>query len=112
MQKLARMSWVVYAKKPFQRVDHLLAYLGRYTRRVGIANSRLVDVRDDAVTFRIKQGQTSTLSAVEFLRRFVQHVLPGRASTRFATTGSTRAPRTRRARRRWGCSRARLRSSL
>lgn len=76
MQKLARTSWVVYAKKPFRRVEHVLAYLGRYTHRVGITNSRLVDVRDDAVTFRTKQGQTSTLSAVEFLRRFVQHVLP------------------------------------
>jgi hypothetical protein len=76
MQKLARTSWVVYAKKPFRRVEHVLAYLGRYTHRVGMANSRLVDVRDDAVTFRTKQGQTSTLSAVEFLRRFVQHVLP------------------------------------
>lgn len=76
MQKLARTSWVVYAKKPFRRVEHVLAYLGRYTHRVGIANSRLVDVRGDAVTFRTKHGQTSTLSAVEFLRRFVRHVLP------------------------------------
>jgi hypothetical protein len=78
MQKLARTSWVVYAKKPFRRVEHVLAYLGRYTHRVGIANSRLVDVSDDAVTFRTKHGQTATLAAVEFLRRFVQHVLPAR----------------------------------
>jgi hypothetical protein len=76
MQKLARTSWVVYAKKPFRRVEHVLAYLGRYTHRVGIANSRLVDVGDDAVTFRTKHGQTATLSAVAFLQRFVQHVLP------------------------------------
>jgi hypothetical protein len=77
MSKLARTKrWIVYAKKPFKRVDHVLKYLGRYTHRVGIANSRLVDVRDDAVTFRTKNGKTVTVTPVEFLRRFVQHVLP------------------------------------
>jgi hypothetical protein len=76
MQKLARTDWVVYAKAPFRRVEHVLAYLGRYTHRVGIANSRLVDVSDDTVRFATKGGKTTTLSAVEFLRRFVQHVLP------------------------------------
>jgi hypothetical protein len=76
MQKLARTTWVVYAKTPFRRVEHVLAYLGRYTHRVGIANSRLLEVRDDAVTFRTKQGQTATLAPVEFLRRFLLHVLP------------------------------------
>jgi hypothetical protein len=54
----------------------VLKYLGRYTHRVGIANSRLVDVRDDAVTFRTKNGKTVTVTPLEFLRRFVQHVLP------------------------------------
>ena len=76
MQKLASAKWIVYAKKPFGRVDHVIQYLGRYTHRVGMANSRLVDVRDDAVTFRTKDGKTATLAPVEFLRRFVQHVLP------------------------------------
>jgi predicted RNA-binding Zn-ribbon protein involved in translation (DUF1610 family) len=76
MQKLASSHWNVYAKKPFGRVDHVIQYLGRYTHRVGMANSRLVDVRDDAVTFRTKDGKTATLAPVEFLRRFVQHVLP------------------------------------
>ncbi len=76
MQKLAKKSWVVYAKKPFREVDHVLKYLGRYTHRVGIANSRLVDVRDDVVTFRTKNGKTVSVTPVEFLRRFVQHVLP------------------------------------
>jgi hypothetical protein len=78
MQKLARTNWVVYAKAPFRRVAHVLAYLGRYTHRVGIANSRLVAVDDEMVTFCTKQGKTATLTAVEFLRRFVQHVLPTR----------------------------------
>jgi hypothetical protein len=77
MSKIARAKrWIVYAKKPFKRVDHVLKYLGRYTHRVGIANSRLVDVSDDAVTFRTKNGKTVTITPVEFLRRFVQHVLP------------------------------------
>ena len=76
MSRLAGKDWVVYAKKPFRRVEHVLKYLGRYTHRVGIANSRLVDVQSDAVTFRTKNGKTVTLKPVEFLRRLVQHVLP------------------------------------
>jgi hypothetical protein len=76
MGKLARSKWIVYAKEPFKRVDHVLKYLGRYTHRVGIANSRLVLVRQDAVIFRTKNGKTLSLTPVEFLRRFVQHVLP------------------------------------
>jgi hypothetical protein len=77
MQRLASAKrWIVYAKRPFARVDHVLKYLGRYTHRVGISNSRLVDVSTDAVTFRTKNGKTVTITPVEFLRRFVQHVLP------------------------------------
>lgn len=72
----APSSWVVYAKAPFRRSTHVLTYLGRYTHRVGIANSRLVDVGPEHVTFRTKQGRTATLHPVEFLHRFVQHVLP------------------------------------
>lgn len=78
MVTLARQSWIVYAKKPFRRADHVLQYLGRYTHRVGIANSRLTDVTDDGITFRTKNGRTATLAPVEFLRRFVKHVLPAR----------------------------------
>ena len=76
MAQLARTDWVVYAKEPFQRVDHVLAYLGRYTHRVAISNSRLVAVTDDAVTFLTKNNKTATLAPIEFLRRFSQHVLP------------------------------------
>jgi len=77
MRKLAsNKRWIVYAKRPFARVDHVLKYLGRYTHRVGISNSRLVDVTDEGVTFRTKNGKTVTVTPVEFLRRFVQHVLP------------------------------------
>ena len=76
ISKVARKSWVVYVKKPFRRVDHVMAYLGRYTHRVAIANSRLVNVSEDAVTFRTKNGKTVTLPPVTFLARLVQHVLP------------------------------------
>lgn len=72
----AHKSWVVYAKAPFRRSQHVLSYLGRYTHRVGIANSRLVEVSTDHVTFRTKHGKTATLHPVDFLRRFIQHVLP------------------------------------
>jgi hypothetical protein len=74
--RLAHKRWCVYVKRPFRRAEHLLGYLGRYTHRVAIANSRIVDVRADAVTFRTKNGKTEKLHPVEFLRRFVQHVLP------------------------------------
>jgi len=68
--------WVVYVKKAFRHAEHVLKYLGRYTHRVAIANSRLVAVDEDRVTFRTKNGKVVTLESVEFLRRFVQHVLP------------------------------------
>ena len=76
MTRAARSRWVVYAKKPFRRPDHVLRYLGRYTHRVAISNSRLVAVSDDQVTFHTKGGQHASLHPVEFLRRFVQHVVP------------------------------------
>jgi predicted Zn-ribbon and HTH transcriptional regulator len=76
MRRAARQPWNVYAKLPFKKGLHVLDYLGRYTHRVGIANSRLLEVTDAKVTFRTKNGATETVSPVEFLRRLVQHVLP------------------------------------
>jgi hypothetical protein len=76
MQRAAQPSWNVYAKAPFTEAGHVLAYLGRYTHRVGIANSRLRAVSEHAVTFATKHGRTETLDPVEFLRRLVRHVLP------------------------------------
>ncbi len=69
-------SWYAYSKPSFSRGEYVLQYLGRYTHRVGLANSRLLDVREDAVTFRTKGAQTLALHPVEFLRRLVLHVLP------------------------------------
>lgn len=78
MARLAKKRWIVYAKRPFGAAAHVLEYLGRYTHRVGISNRRLLERRDDLVTFATKDGGTATIGGVEFLRRFVQHVLPKR----------------------------------
>ena len=74
--RLASLAWVVYTKRPFHRAEHVLRYLGRYTHRVAISNSRLVDVSPTAVTFRTRGDQKVTLPPVEFLRRFLLHLLP------------------------------------
>jgi hypothetical protein len=82
LRRLFRHDWVVYAKPPFGGLAHVLHYLARYTHRVAISNHRLLDVTDDAVTFRWKdyrhgsQPRTLTVGADEFLRRFLLHVLP------------------------------------
>ena len=73
---LYRTDWVVYAKAPFGGAEHVYAYLGRYTHRVGISNARLRSMDERSVTFATKGGGQCTLSGVEFLRRFVDHVLP------------------------------------
>jgi len=81
-QTLYAHDWVVYSKRPFGGPAQVLKYLARYTHRVAISNSRLVELRDGRVTFRYKdyadgrREKTMTLDAHEFLRRFVQHVLP------------------------------------
>ena len=76
LAKLAKLEWVVYTKRPFCRPEHVLRYLGRYTHRVAISNSRIVDVTPTAVTFRTRGAQKLTLHPVEFLRRFLLHILP------------------------------------
>jgi hypothetical protein len=82
VRTLFREDWVVYAKKPFGGPEHVLHYLARYTHRVAISNHRLVDVNDTHVAFRWKdyahhsKRRIMTLTHEEFLRRFLQHVLP------------------------------------
>jgi len=78
MRKLGRVKWVVYCKRPFGGPEQVIRYLGQYTHRVAISNSRLVSVDERGVTFKTRDGNTATLEPVEFLRRFVQHVLPAR----------------------------------
>jgi hypothetical protein len=82
LRTLFREDWVVYAKRPFGGSDHVLHYLARYTHRVAISNHRLVDLTDTHVTFLWKdyahgsKRRTMTLTPEEFLRRFLEHVLP------------------------------------
>jgi hypothetical protein len=82
LRTLFREDWVVYAKAPFGGPEHVLQYLARYTHRVAISNHRLLSVDDDHVTFGWKdyahhsKRRTMTLTLEEFLRRFLQHVLP------------------------------------
>ena len=79
---LFQTDWVVYAKPAFGGASAVLRYLGRYTHRVAISNHRLRAFDGERVTFQWKdyahedQSRTMTLSAMEFLRRFVQHILP------------------------------------
>ena len=76
LRRLYRKSWVVYAKRPFGGPEQVIRYLGRYTHRVAISNARLVATDGAQVTFRTRGTHTVTLSGVEFLRRFLDHVLP------------------------------------
>jgi hypothetical protein len=74
-------SWVVYCEPAVQGNERVLQYLARYVHRVAFANSRLVAMDGDQVTFRYqdrgkRRQKTMTLPALEFLRRFLQHVLP------------------------------------
>jgi len=73
--------WVVYAKPTVQGADRVLRYLARYVHRAAITDARIVSVTASTVTFRYQHAatrrwRTMTLSGEEFLRRFLQHVLP------------------------------------
>jgi hypothetical protein len=84
LKPLRQIDWSVYAKRPFAGPDAVLAYLSRYTHRVAIANSRLIAMDEQGVTFKWKdyrarerdRHKTMTLSPDEFMRRFLLHVLP------------------------------------
>ena len=82
LRPLYAKDWVVHSKPPFGGPAQVLKYLARYTHRVAISNSRLLKLDQGRVTFRYKdyadarQQKAMTLDAVEFLRRFLQHVLP------------------------------------
>jgi len=82
LAELAEIDWVVYSKPPFAGPEQVLGYLARYTHRVAIANSRLIGLENDQVSFTWKDyrqsGKTKvmTLAADEFIRRFLQHTVP------------------------------------
>ncbi|MBW2736889.1 MAG: IS91 family transposase [Deltaproteobacteria bacterium] len=74
--KLEATKWIVYSKAPMGGPHHVINYLGRYTHRVAISNHRLLDYTNGRVTLRTRGDATVTLSAEEFTRRFLLHVLP------------------------------------
>ena len=74
--RLYGKAWVVYAKQTFGGPAQVFQYLGRYTHRVGISNQRLVSFDGAEVCFFTKHGKTCTIDVVEFVRRFLLHVLP------------------------------------
>jgi len=82
LAELRRVKWVVYAKRPFAGPEAVLAYLGRYTHRVAISNTRLIALADGRVSFRWRdyrdhnKSKVMTLAADEFIRRFLLHALP------------------------------------
>ncbi len=82
LRVLFRHDWVVYSKRPFGGPEHALRYLGAYTHRVGIANSRLVSFVEGEVSFRWRDSahnnrkRVMSLPADEFLRRFLLHLVP------------------------------------
>jgi len=75
-------DWYVYCKRPFKTCLSVLKYLGRYTHRVAISNHRIISIHDDKVSFKwrdYKNGsreKVMTLTAAEFIRRFLLHILP------------------------------------
>jgi hypothetical protein len=82
LRVLFRHDWVVYSKRPFGGPEHALRYLGAYTHRVGISNSRLVAFSNGQVSFRWRDSahgnkkRVMSLPVDEFLRRFLLHLVP------------------------------------
>jgi hypothetical protein len=78
---LYKHKWVVSVREPIKQPQHVLEYLARYTHRIAIANSRIRSLNDGMVSFRYKDRKNNslkqtTISAVEFIRRFLLHTLP------------------------------------
>ena len=80
--RLYEKNWIIDVRDPVNSPEHVLQYLARYTHRVAIANSRITALKDGMVTFKIKnrkknRAEQITIPAVEFIRRFLLHSLPG-----------------------------------
>ncbi|WP_320042470.1 transposase [uncultured Desulfobacter sp.] len=75
-------DWVVYSKPPFSGPEDVVRYIGRYTHSTAISNNRIISIEDDVVTFWFKntrknsRWETTTLPVMEFINRFLIHVLP------------------------------------
>ena len=75
-------EWVVYCKPPFKDASCVVEYLGRYTHRVAISNNRVLSMQDGKVSFKWRDYKNNnkwkimTVTAEEFIRRFLLHILP------------------------------------
>ena len=84
IRKASKQDWVVYVKPPFGGAGQVLEYVSRYTHRIAISNHRILSFTDHRVTFRWRdyadgnRQKVMALDAIEFLRRFLMHVLPDR----------------------------------
>lgn len=84
INKLYSINWYSYVKRPFNNADAIIEYLARYTHKIAITNSRIVKVEDGKVFFKYKdykdnsKQKTMSLEAIEFIRRFLMHVLPNK----------------------------------
>ena len=82
LYQVSAKNWHTYSKKPFAGAKQVISYLGQYTHRIAISNYRIVEMKDDKVVFKVRdndnpgKSKLTTLTAAEFLRRFLQHVLP------------------------------------
>ena len=79
--KLHRKTWIPFIKETFNGFGNAIDYLGRYTHRIAISNSRIKNITDTHVTFAAKDYKTGantevTLTHLSFIRRFLLHVLP------------------------------------
>lgn len=83
-EQLYKKEWVVYTKPPFSKPENVVNYLARYSHRIAIYNQRIINVTNEAVTFRYKdyrdgsKQKTMVLQGREFLRRFCLHIVPDR----------------------------------
>lgn len=84
LNPLYKKEWVVYCKEPFKSAKNVVQYLGRYTHRIAISNRRIISAEKGKVSFHWRdykdrsRQKIMTLNAVEFIRRFTQHILPPR----------------------------------
>lgn len=76
LDKCHKISWYSYSVETFNGPVAVMNYLGRYTHRIAISNNRIVSINNDLVIFNSKDYSTVTMKAVEFIRRFLMHILP------------------------------------
>ncbi len=84
IEPLYQKTWITYIEPPKGKTENVIEYIGRYSFRVAISNERIKDISNGKVTFEYKDYKDEskiklmTISAEEFIRRFLLHVLPSR----------------------------------